>query len=273
MKTDREAVRAFYNEHAAGEWNRIGGRPEFLLTCRFLDKLIPAGSRVADIGGGPGRYSLHLAGRGCRVTLCDLSEENVRLAEKRAEAEGIPLAAVAGDALEITDLPGAPFDAVLFMGPLYHLLEEEERIRAVENALGMLETGGLFFASFILTTADLIDVMKSDSRSLLEADPANTGLRASVAAGVGYTGDAFTRAYFADVSEIMPFLARFPLEPVMIFGQEGIMSPCEERIMERSPEEIGRWLDLSEALAPRREYWGFSEHLMFVGRKKGGETC
>ncbi len=269
MKTDREAVRAFYNEHAAGEWNRIGGRPEFLLTCRFLDKLIPAGSRVADIGGGPGRYSLHLAGRGCRVTLCDLSEENVRLAEERAEADGIPLETVAGDALEITDLPGAPFDAVLFMGPLYHLLEEEERVRAVENALGMLEDGGLFFASFILTTADLIDVMKSDSRSLLEDNPANAEFQSCLLAGRSYAGDAFTKAVLSDVSEIEPFMARFPLEPVMIFGQEGLMSPCEKRIMACSPEEIERWLTLSEAFALRREYWGFSEHLMFVGRKKG----
>ena len=120
MKSDREAVRAFYNEHAEGEWNRIGGRPEFLLTCRFFDKLIPEGSRVADIGGGPGRYSLHLARRGCRVTLCDLSEENVRLAKERAEEEKLCITAVAGDALETKTLPGAPFDAVLLMGPLYH---------------------------------------------------------------------------------------------------------------------------------------------------------
>ena len=69
MKSDIETVRAFYDEHAAGEWERIAGRPEFLLTCRFLDRLIPEDSRVADIGGGPGRYSLHLAKRGCRVTL------------------------------------------------------------------------------------------------------------------------------------------------------------------------------------------------------------
>ena len=269
MKTDREAVRAFYNEHAQGEWNRIDGRPEFLLTCRFLDKLIPEGSRVADIGGGPGRYSLHLARRGCRVTLCDLSEENVRLAKENARAAEVKLEAVAGDALETENLPGAPFDAVLLMGPLYHLLEEEERIRAVENALGMLKGGGLLFASFILMTADLIDVMKTASRTLLEDDPANAAFQTCLLAGKSYAGDAFTRAYLSDVSEIEPFMARFPLEPVVIFGQEGMMSPCEKRIMACSPEEIDRWLTLSETLAVRREYWGFSEHLMYIGRKKG----
>ncbi len=269
MKSDREAVRAFYNEHAEGEWNRIGGRPEFLLTCRFLDKLIPEGASVADIGGGPGRYSIHLAKRGCRVTLCDLSEENVRLAKERAAEEGLGITAVAGDALETETLPGAPFDAVLLMGPLYHLLDEEERIRSVENALGMLKSGGLLFASFILTTGDLIDVMKNTSRTLLEDNPANKEFQSCLLAGKSYAGDAFTKAVLWDVSEIEPFMARFPLEPVAIFGQEGMMSPCEGRIMASSPEEIDRWLTLSEALAVRREYRGFSEHLMYIGRKKG----
>ena len=269
MKSDIEAVRAFYNEHAEGEWKRIAGRPEFLLTCRFLDKLIPEGARVADIGGGPGRYSVHLAKRGCRVSLLDLSEENVRLAKAYAEREKVTIEAAAGDALEAGSLLSGPFDAVLLMGPLYHLLEEEERVRAMETALSLLAPGGLLFASFILTTADLIDIMKSPDRSLMEADPANTALRAAVASGKSYIGDAFTKACFIDLSEIEPFMARFPLEPVTIFGQEGIMSPCEEAIMARTPEETERWLQLSEALAVRREYWGFSEHIMFVGRKKG----
>ena len=57
MNTDREAVRAYYNRGAMAEWRRIAGRPEFLLTCRFLDREIPAGARVLDIGGGPGRYA------------------------------------------------------------------------------------------------------------------------------------------------------------------------------------------------------------------------
>ena len=191
------------------------------------------------------------------------------MARKYAEAEGLGIAAVAADALETESLPGAPFDSVLLMGPLYHLLEEEERIRAVENALGMLGSGGLLFASFILTTADLIDVMKNTGRTLLEDNPVNTEFQSCLLAGRSYAGDAFTKAVLSDVTDIESFMARFPLEPVAVFGQEGLMSPCEKRIMACSPEEVERWLTLSEAYAVRREYWGFSEHLMFVGRKKG----
>ena len=266
MKSDREAVRAYYNRNAESEWKRIGNRPEFLVTCRFLDRMIMPGERVLDIGGGPGRYSIHLAGRGCAVTLLDLAEENVRLAEKNAREAGVVLNAAAGDALMAGEVlrerglyPARGFDAVLLMGPLYHLLEEEERVRSVEEALSLLRPGGLLCASFILNTADLQFRMKY---------PIDLDFRAALLRGEGWSGDGFTRAHFADVSEIEPFMARFPLDPVVIFGQEGIMGPLEETIMALTPAEIGEWLRFSENLSVRREYWGFAEHLMYVGRKK-----
>lgn len=273
---DREAVRAYYNRNAENEWERIADRPEFLLTCRFLDRMIRPGERVLDIGGGPGRYSIHLAGRGCAVTLLDLAEENVRLAEKNAREAGVTLNAAAGDALMAGEVlrerdlyPAGGFDAVLLMGPLYHLLEEEERVRSVEEALSLLRPGGLLCASFILNTADLQFRMKYPAASpILTDNPSELDFRAALLRGEGWSGDGFTRAHFADVSEIEPFMARFPLDPVVIFGQEGIMGPLEETIMALTPAEIEEWLRFSENLSVRREYWGFAEHLMYIGRKK-----
>ena len=272
MKRDREEVRAYYNQNALMEWERIGGRPEFLLTCRLLDRLIPNGARVLDLGGGPGRYSIHLAGRGCDVTLCDLAQENVRLAREKAAEAGVSIHAVAGDALEADSLVEGPFDAVLLMGPLYHLLEEEERDRAMRTALGLLKPGGMFFASFILTIADLIYRMKDPEgasvRRLFEGDPAEEEFRRCLLDGWGYAGDAFTRAFFADLGEIRPFMERYPLDGVTLFAQEGILSPCEGGIMALPAEERTLWLDLAFALAERPEYLGWAEHVLAYGRKR-----
>ena len=53
-----------------------------------------------------------------------------------------------------------------------------------------------------------------------------------------------------------------------LFAQEGILSPCEGRIMGGTPEEITRWLDLAEALAVREEYLGWAEHILARGIKR-----
>ena len=80
MDETTKIVQDFYDSQVEHEWNRIANRPEFLLTCRMLKRYIKPGDSVLDIGGGPGRYSTHLASRGCDVTLFDLSPENVKFA-------------------------------------------------------------------------------------------------------------------------------------------------------------------------------------------------
>ena len=52
-----DTVKEFYNNNVEHEWNRIPGRPEYLLTSRYIDRYVKPGEKVLDIGGGPGRYS------------------------------------------------------------------------------------------------------------------------------------------------------------------------------------------------------------------------
>jgi len=93
-----KTIKDFYNTGVQTEWNRINERPEFYLTCRFIDRYIKPGDKVLDIGGGPGRYSLYLAEKGCDVTLFDLSDENVKFASNQAMEKNIQLNTISGDA-------------------------------------------------------------------------------------------------------------------------------------------------------------------------------
>ena len=265
MEENIKIVRDHYDTNVEGEWNRIANRPEFLLTCRMLDRYIKSGDKVLDIGGGPGRYSLELAGKGCGVTLLDLSEGNTKFAAEQAAHQGLPLQTVTGDAREADVLTEGQFDHILLMGPMYHLLEEADRIKAVNAALNLLKPGGIIFVSFINMFAGMIYYMKN----LLDFSTALEGEKyiANVIAGGSYAGDAFTKAFFIDIKGVLPFMARFPLEKLHYFGQEGVMAPCEPGILAQSQDVITRWLDFSEAVWEREEFLSYSEHLMYVGRK------
>lgn len=79
---DVEIVRENYNENAQSEWERLEGfHFEFEITKHYLKKYLQ-GKTVLDIGGGPGRYSVWLAGQGYDVALVDLSENNIVLANR-----------------------------------------------------------------------------------------------------------------------------------------------------------------------------------------------
>ncbi|NMA33296.1 MAG: class I SAM-dependent methyltransferase [Clostridiaceae bacterium] len=144
------------------EWGRLERhRIEYEITKRVLKEYIKDGSEVLDVGGGPGRYSIYLAQNGHRVTLVDLSEKLVEQAERNATEAGVVIQRfIKGNSLELeTLLPDKIFDAVLCMGPLYHLLEEDERKEAINQCLKRLKPGGVFVASFISAYAPIIECM------------------------------------------------------------------------------------------------------------------
>lgn len=79
---DVEIVKENYNENAQSEWERLEGfHFEFEITKHYLKKYLQ-GKTVLDIGGGPGKYSIRLAGQGYDVILVDLSENNIVLANR-----------------------------------------------------------------------------------------------------------------------------------------------------------------------------------------------
>ena len=268
MDETTKIIRDYYNAEVEGEWNRIADRPEFLLTCRMLDLYIKPGDSVLDIGGGPGRYSLYLADKGCDVTLFDLSPENVNFAAERAAQQGISIQTIAGDAREADKLTCKKYDHVLLMGPMYHLLEESQRIKAVSAALNVLKPGGIVYVSFISMSGGIIYYMKDAPEALASTVPCEIEFKENFIAQKSYAGDAFTQAIFIEQSEILPFMTQFPLDKLHFFGQEGIMSPCEKNIMSQPKEIIEIWLDFCEKIWEREELLSWSEHLMYVGRKR-----
>lgn len=80
---------------------------EWILTTQELEKTIKPGNSVLDLGGGTGRYTLHFARMGCKVTLMDLSTGCLGWAKARVEEEGLEIKVMQGDALEAQSLSGS----------------------------------------------------------------------------------------------------------------------------------------------------------------------
>lgn len=152
-------VERYYDEY--DEWERLSRHPvEFEMTKRMLSGYVPEGASVLDVGGGPGRYSIYLA-QNHDVTLVDISLNYVEQAKRKAKEADVNVRCLKGDALELDRvLPGESFDAVLCMGPVYHLTEESNRVKAVEQCLGRLNEGGIFVVSFISAYASMIDCLR-----------------------------------------------------------------------------------------------------------------
>lgn len=150
MKTIDKTVLAEYN--AGIEWNRLNtdiGRIEFAYTKELLTShLPPPPAIIYDIGGGYGEYAWWLTALGYKVHLFDLSETNIAMSASLSERYPghILHSAEVCDARSIPRADGTA-DAVLLMGPLYHITEYKERIAALEECRRLLRPGGVLFAA------------------------------------------------------------------------------------------------------------------------------
>ncbi|KAG9495618.1 hypothetical protein J7337_012172 [Fusarium musae] len=290
MPTSREAVANRYGKIADYENTRLATHPmERELTLRAIRHALNTSEtadterkRIADVGGGPGKIAFALADQGHHVDLIDLSPDLIHLAEleqdqRSASVENPALLAsiIVGDALETIPLTNDSYDAVLLLGPLYHLLEESERKQAVENALRLAKPqGGLVFCAFVSKEAHLRDLAMRDPARLVKQkdfyaaylangryERLNENLEVEVQSFHTDSGSIrqFFRHHFPDVAEL-----------IGLRSTEGILGGgLDAKLIDADGEVIEAWADLLfKDYSEKEEYLGCADHLLAVLRRK-----
>ena len=268
MREETEAIREHYNANPQKEWDRLKkSHPyEKYITIRMMDRYIKSEDTILDIGGGPGHYSIHYARRGHAVTLVDLSDENVRFAKKKARQYGVTMTAVQGNALDLSRFPDYAFDIVLLMGPLYHLMNEESRVQAIQEARRVLKPGGYLFSSFILMFGGVIYGLRELEETILM--PREQPYFEVAAKDESLAFDAFTFAYMTTVRDAEQLMASVPgLKTENVFGQESILAPYRNELAKQPKKIRMAWYEYALRFCEKREYLTHTEHLMIVSRK------
>jgi SAM-dependent methyltransferase len=111
---------------------------------------------VADIGGGPGRYALWLASLGYQVVHRDVVPLHVE--QLTAVGAGAAIDSQVADARRL-DLADGSVDAVLLLGPLYHLEGEADRLQALREAGRIVRPGGPVLGAAISRWAARLDAV------------------------------------------------------------------------------------------------------------------
>jgi SAM-dependent methyltransferase len=149
----RDDVLAYYR--LGGETTRLtagAGRIEFIRTWDVLTRTLPSPpADLLDVGGATGIYAAPLAAAGYRVHVVDPVPEHVA-----ASAAHPGVTAELGDARALP-VGGASVDAVLLLGPLYHLLDRADRVRAWREAGRVVRPGGVVVAALVTRFASLWD--------------------------------------------------------------------------------------------------------------------
>lgn len=238
---------------------------EFERTKHILLAHLPHSGHVIDVGGGPGVYSAWLAAQGYRVQLIDPVPLHVEEARRLSDA-GTPFDVHLGDARQLP-LDDATADAVVLMGPMYHLVERADRGLALAEAWRVLRPGGILIAAAIGRFAWLCDAVVRD---LTREQRVVDSVVASVETGVS-TQDPRPQsfhAYFHRPDELRHEIAAAQFESVEIVAVEGIghlLHEVNQRLTDPSSAEP--LLELLHRFEDDPALLGISSHLMAIARR------
>lgn len=128
-----------YRDGAVAPWDIGRPQPAFV-------RLRDAGEirgRVLDAGCGTGEHALMAAAAGLEAMGIDTAPLAITRARDKAAQRAVEVRFEVWDAL---DLPGlrTQFDTVLDCG-LFHIFEDDDRVRFVDSLGGVVEPGGRYF--------------------------------------------------------------------------------------------------------------------------------
>lgn len=271
-----DRVRQYYDATIAHETQRLQEnvyrRLELDMTLRTIVRHVPAGARILDVGGGPGTYLEPLARRGFDPWLCDLSDANVAVARERAI--GLGLSDIVHrvrqcDATALKHYASASFDAVLALGPFYHILEKEMQRRALSELVRVVKPGGTILLAVLPRLHPLRYLMREATDEAFEVLDALDWDKL-LTTGRFEHGGFFTDAYLTNLGELRTMLRRARCHIVEALSAESFCAFMDVPLSEwaTSEERYAKLLNLVDKTARYPEHIASAEHVLVVARTR-----
>lgn len=260
MENVKELLENYYSNYE--EENRLvkdkAHLVEFLTTTRYIDKYLKTGDKILEIGAGTGRYSLHYAKKGYEVEAVELTKSNIKEFKKHIDSN-MKISVHEGNALDLNMYKDNEFDITLLLGPIYHLFSEEEKNKAIEEAIRVTKTGGKIFIAYITNDIVILSygLRKGNLLKLKEVCDENYRVKQ-------IPEEIFSANY---VEEFESMMEKFPVKKLCEVAVDGISESLEEYINKLTEEEYKVWLDYHFKNCERKDLMGYSSHVMYICEK------
>ncbi len=251
--------------------NDVRGQIEFARTQEIIMRYLPTPPAVVlDIGGGSGPYACWLAKAGYEAHLVDPVNLHIEQAKETSDQQPEhPIASISlGDARELR-FSSASADAVLLLGPLYHLIDKSERLLALREASRVLRNGGVIVAAGISRFASLLDFFCKDrlgnpvSRDIVQND-LETGYHRNPTENLEFFTDAYLHRPEELNSEVVE--AGFEHQATLaVQGPAWLFRSVESYWAD--PDQRAAVLDFIRKVEAEPSILGMSSHILAIGTK------
>lgn len=240
-------------------------RIEFDTTLSVLKPYLSSASHLTELGAATGRYSLHYAQQGVNVTAVELVPELVEQLKANAKQQSLDLAVYEANATNVSFIENSSQDAVLILGPLYHIQSQSEREAVLSEANRILKPSGVVAIAYIsrFFVAGLLAKMSS---SLVQPSVLNELNEQGIVTSSDV--DPFFRTgYFAKPKEIESLATQSGFRVENHVATDGYVRYIGQQVNPLSESEYQAWLKYHFSVCSEPSLLGSSNHGLVIARK------
>ena len=246
-----------YNKHPEDlRLLRRHGRVEFETTLHHLHRFLRPGHQILDVGAGTGRYCSALMAEGYRVKAVELVRRNIEVFLRREPAADV----LQGDARHMPFFPSRTFDVTLLLGPLYHLVGDEEKLKALVEAKRVTKPGGIIFVAYLMNEYSILTYCFDEERI---ADCLRIGVQDSADHIQTPEGELYDYVRLEDIDRLN---AMAGLQRVTIFSPDGAADYMRTRLNRMSEETFAHFIAYQKCISERPDLIGAGSHVVDVLR-------
>lgn len=257
----QEILNNFYNEDCAEDTRLESqhGQVEFLTTIKYIEEYLKPETKILEIGAGTGRYSLYYANKGYDVTAIEYVRHNVDILKSKIK-DNMNIVAEQGDAVDLSRFENNTFDVALVLGPLYHLYEDKDINKAIEEAIRVTKKDGIIAIAYLTSDSIMIDWSLMGDH-LINGYPNDFDDNFKM---TRYPQGVFAPFYISEFKNIM---SKFNVELLHNVATDGFTHHVKDKIDSLSKEEFEVWMRYHLSTCEREELQGYSNHMLYICKK------
>ena len=249
-----------YNEE--GRLLSRHGQVEYLTTMRYIEACLEGLSEpsILEVGAGTGRYSVALAKQGIQVTAVELIRHNLEVLKSKLDGTE-PITTMQANALDLSRFPDDSFDLTLLLGPMYHLYTNEEKLRALSEAVRVTKPGGYILVAYCMNEPTVIQYVfgMNHLQEVMELHMLTPDWHC-----ISEPKDVFELVRTEDIAVLD---AAVPVKRIKLVATDGATNYDRAYIDAMDDATFAKWMDYHFAICERQDLIGASHHTLDILQK------
>lgn len=262
MDNNRYLLDYYENYDEDGRLLSRHGNVEYLTSMKYIELYLFDSAKILEIGAGTGRYSHALARKGYEVDSVELIEHNIEVFKSKITPDE-RIAVRQGNAMDLSFIEDEKYDITLLLGPMYHLYTEEDKLKALSEAVRVTKRGGVIFAAYCMGDASVLQygfgrgiIRELIEKCLLDPETFDT---------FSNPWDLFELHRKEDIDALR---ANLDVEQLHFVATDGYANHIRERLAEMDEDTYELFIKYHLATCERLDLIGYSNHTLDIFKKK-----